>query len=167
MNWLNILGFSLLTGTLLVLLSIYYARELKKRTLEEVFVGENLGIELKEKHITINKNNLKIDYGNEFREIIFTKNIKLFYYEDISYERHILICRKYYIEESLELNTPIIVTLPFGNKYLRYIKGQQSIDSDSRKNDIFNVYTNNTVDGKVATIRRNQIGYIVIRDLVM
>ena len=86
----------------------------------------------------------------------------------MSYERHILICRKYYIEESLESNIPVIVTLPFMNKYLRYIKGQQSIDSDSRKNDIFHVYTtNNTVDRKVANIRRNQIDYIVIRDLVM
>lgn len=92
----------------------------------------------------------------------------MFYYEDMSYERHILICRKYYIEESLESNIPVIVTLPFMNKYLRYIKGQQSIDSDSRKNDIFHVYTtNNTVDRKVANIRRNQIDYIVIRDLVM
>ena len=173
MNWLEILGFSVLAGIPLIPLFIYYYSQLEKKYIivEEVFVGDNIGIKLKEKHITINKNNLKIDHGNEFREIIFTKDIKLFYYENISkemlYERHILICRKYYIEESLEFNTPVIVTLPFSNKYLRYIKGQQSIDSDSRKNDIFHVYTTNTIYRKVAAIRRRQIVYIVIHDLVM
>ena len=52
MNWLEILGFSVLAGIPLIPLFIYYYAQLEKKyiTVEEVFVGDNLGIKLKEKN---------------------------------------------------------------------------------------------------------------------